>query len=48
MFSAEILHSFPTYQYLQKSVQGFSVLFRFWVIDKPGVRECVKTDASQK
>ena len=28
----EILHTFPTYQYLQKDVWNFFILFRTWVI----------------
>ena len=37
MLYAENLHMFPLYHCLQKTAQGFFILF-----DKPGFRECVE------
>ena len=43
IFIAEIVHKFPSYEYLQKVVWHFFILFRSWIIDKLGFFECVET-----
>ena len=40
---AEIMHTFPSYECLQKGVRDFLIFFRSCVIDKLGFCECVET-----
>ena len=37
------MHTFPSYECLQKSGGIFFILLRSWVIDKPGFCESVET-----